>query len=260
MNVRRWPRAAVLAMTALLPGALKRAVLRSIFGFRIGKRVRIGTAYFDCDRLEIGDDVRIGHGVVFVRTASVRIGDHARIGPLNLFRGGDHIDLAAYSELLRLNVVNAIPEPDCDRKPDSTFRLGYGAVITSSHWIDFTDRVTFGRRSILAGRRSSVYTHNRRRSAPVDVGNFCYIGSDVKIAPGVSIADCTIVGMGAVVSSALRTPFTLAVGVPARAARALTARDAGTLFEKTRADLPDEPTPAIPAASDQPSEHAVDHV
>ena len=239
-------RLAALALIAVLPGFLKRPILRLLFGFTIGRRARIGIALLDCAELTLDDDARIGHGVAFVRAGTVRIGEHASVGPLNLFRGGARIELAAYSALLRLNVVNAIPDHDCHGAPDSTFSLGYGAVVTASHWIDFTDRVSLGRRSILGGRHSSIWTHNRRRAAPVHVGDFCYIGSEVRIAPGVSIADCTIVGLGSVVSGSIATPFSLAAGSPAKVLRRLTEDDAETLFGKTRPDLPDESVPTIP--------------
>src|SRR5262245_52047238 len=243
-------RVLALAATALLPGPLKKAMLRSAFGFHIGQRVRIGIAYFDCAELTIEDDASIGHGVAFKNVGSVRIGCHAVVGPLNLIRGGDRIDLGDYSQLLRLNVINAIPQHDCYGVLDSTFALGFGAVVSSSHWIDFTDRVSIGRRSMLGGRNSSIWTHNRRRAAPVRIGDFCYMGSEIRIAPGVTIADCSMIGMGSVVSSPMTAPFTFIGGAPARVTRRLTVADADTLFGKTRWDLPDETVPRIPDLDD----------
>ena len=233
-------------MTAILPGPLKRAVFRSIFGFRIGRRVKIGLALLDCATLSIGDDARVGHGVAFVRTGAVAVGDHVRIGPLNIFRGGESITMAEYSEFLRLNVVNAIPDNDCYGTPTPAFSLGAGAVVTSSHWIDFTDRVSIGRRSIIGGRSSSIWTHNRRRSAPVSIGDYCYVGSEVRLGPGTAVPDCSIVGLGSVVLSSFNEPFTLIAGSPARVIRPLKETDAETIFGKTRPDLPDEPVPTIP--------------
>src|SRR5262245_26064917 len=245
-TVGRVVRVLALAATALLPGPLKKAMLRSAFGFRIGQRVRLGIAYFDCAELTVEDDASIGHGVAFKNVGSVRIGCHAVVGPLNLIRGGDRIDLGDYSQLLRLNVINAIPQHDCYGVLDSTFALGFGAVVSSSHWIDFTDRVSIGRRSMLGGRNSSIWTHNRRRAAPVRIGDFCYMGSEIRIAPGVTIADCSMIGMGSVVSSPMTAPFTFIGGAPARVTRRLTESDADTLFGKTRWDLPDETVPRIP--------------
>jgi len=245
-KTRRFVRLATLAVLALLPGLLKRSLLRVLFGFRIDPSARVGLALLDCAELTVGADARIGHGVLFTRAGRVRVGNHVIIGPLNVFRGGDRIELDDYSQLLRLNVINAIPDHDCVDTPDSTFALGFGAVVTASHRIDFTDRVSLGRRAILGGSNSSIWTHNRRRSAPVRIGDFCYVGSEIRIAPGVQVADCTIVGLGSVISSTLADPFTLAAGSPAKVVRALTEADADLLFGKTRPDLPDEPLPKIP--------------
>ena len=70
---RRWARLFLLGVAALMPGPVKRGLLRSCFGFRIGRRVRIGVALFDCSELTIEDDVRIAHGVAFVRAGRVAV-------------------------------------------------------------------------------------------------------------------------------------------------------------------------------------------
>jgi probable biosynthetic protein (TIGR04098 family) len=246
--VRRAARRAILVVAALLPGPLKRALLRACFGYRIGRGVRIGLAYLDCRELSLEDGATVAHGVAFVRCGRVRVGRQAFVGPLNLLRGGERIELGDYAQLLRLNVVNAIPDHDCVGQPDSSFLLGHGAVITSGHRIDFTDRVSIGRCSMLAGRGSTLWTHNRRRSKPVSIGDYCYVGSEVRMAPGAAIPDCCLVGIGAVVTAALADGGTLIAGSPARPQRRLGPDDAETLFGKTRPDLPDEPYPTLPLA------------
>jgi hypothetical protein len=47
---------------------------------------------------------------------------------------------------------------------DPVFLLGDGSIVTTGHKIDFTDRVEIGRRVILGGRNSSLWTHNRQRT------------------------------------------------------------------------------------------------
>ena len=110
--MRRRLRLFGLALTSLMPGPLKRFAYRHLFGFRVGRRVRIGLAVLDCASLLIGDDSKVGHGVAFLRCGDVSIGRHVEIGPLNLFRGGDRLQLGDYSQVLRLNVINAIPDND----------------------------------------------------------------------------------------------------------------------------------------------------
>jgi acetyltransferase-like isoleucine patch superfamily enzyme len=241
--MRRRLRLVGLTVAMLLPNFLKRIVYRLVFRFKIGSRVRIGFALLDCSRLSIGDDTKIGHGATFLRCGDVSIGKHVTIGPLNLFRGGSRLELGDYSQVLRLNVINAIPDNDAVNDPDSSFVLGYGSVITSEHRIDFTDRVSIGRRSILGGRNSSLWTHNRRSGFGIEIGDYCYIGSEIRMAPGSRIPDCCIVGIGAVITRPLVESYSLFAGVPAKRRRPLDSEDFELIFGKTRPDLPDEPSP-----------------
>lgn len=248
-RLRRGARRLGLMLAALLPMCAKRPVYRWIWGFDLAPGARIGLAYLDCAELSLGEQAIIGHGVVFWGCGRVDIGSRATIGPFNLFRGGAGITLGDYAKVLRLNVINAIPDHDCAGSPESMFSLGYGAVITSEHRIDFTDRVTVGRCAVLGGRNSSLWTHNKRTTAPITIGDYVYLGSEIRMAPGSRVPDCCVVGLGAVVTESHDEPFSLIAGVPARRIRALIPADAELIFGKTRPDLPDQDTPDFPAKS-----------
>jgi acetyltransferase-like isoleucine patch superfamily enzyme len=237
--LRAGVRRAGLVATALLPQRVKQIVYRWCFGYRIGRGVRIGLSYLDCAALTLADGAQISHGVLFVQCGTVRVGRRVLIGPLNLFRGGKRIQLDDYSQLNRLNIVNAILEHDCTNEPDSSFHLGFGAVVTAEHRIDFTDRVSIGRFSVLGGRNSSIWTHNRRVAEPVGIGDYCYLGSEIRIAPGARVPDCCVVGLGSVVTRPIEESYSLIAGVPAKRRRGLTADDHDLIFGKTRPDLPD---------------------
>ncbi len=241
--MKRRLRTVALLIIAILPGLLKRALYRGCFGYRIGKKVRLGVAFLDCAELTIGDYSSIHHGTVFWRCGEVEVGAHVLIGPLNLFRGGRRLDFGDYSQVIRFNFINAIPDNDCTNQPDSWFSVGYGSVVTAEHRIDFTDRVTIGRCSILGGRNSSIWTHNRREGHPVEIGNYCYVGSEIRMAPGARISNCCIVGLGSVITRPLAEEYSLIAGVPAKAQRRLRGEDYELIFGKTRRDLPDENYP-----------------
>ena len=102
----------VLAIFALLPSFLKRRFYRWFFGYKVGKRVRIGLSIIDARQCLLADDVNIGHLNVITRVEKLTIHDHARIGHLNIIRGGDEVSLGRYSEIIRLNEINSIPEPE----------------------------------------------------------------------------------------------------------------------------------------------------
>lgn len=230
----------MLALTALFPSAVACLVLRTFFGYRIGKRVRIGFSVLDAGECEIGDDVRIGHFNVFTRVGKLSIGEHTRIGVMNIFRGGDEISIGRYCEILRLNEINSIPEPDVVNETDPRFILGDGSMIAASQKIDFTDRVEFGKRVILGGRNSSVWTHNRQKTAPVSIGERTYLGSEIRIAPGAAVAPRCIVGMGAVISGKFDAEYKLIGGVPAKEIKDLDEEGRFLTERKTRNDLPDD--------------------
>lgn len=239
----RWSRRLrllVLIGIGLLPNPVKKPTYRLLFGFRFGPRVRIGWSLLDASSLELGEDTHIGHfnAITRVRRFETHIG--VRIGWLNIIRGGERATLGAYSQVMRLNVLNAIPDHDCTTDPDSILEVGAGSVITSGHRIDFTDRVILGKNVIVGGRNSSFWTHNRQETAPIAVGDSCYLGSEVRLAPGARLPDECMLGIGAVLVGEIKEPRSLVAGVPAKVVRALDPNDLARIRRKTRGDMPDD--------------------
>jgi acetyltransferase-like isoleucine patch superfamily enzyme len=230
----------VLGCIALLPSFLKRPCYRLFFGYRIGRHVRVGLSIIDADRCQIDDDSRIGHLNIFIGVKELVLGDHVKIGHLNIIRGGDLVSLGRYAELIRMNEINSIPEPDVVNPVEPRFTLGNGSIITAGHKIDFTDRVEIGRRSIIGGRNSSLWTHNRQRTLPITIGDFAYVGSEIRMAPGSSLPSRCVVGIGSVITSKIETDGWLIAGVPARPIKELSAEDQFLVERKTRPDLPDD--------------------
>ncbi len=231
---------AVLACVAILPSSLARVGLRLFFGYKIGKDVRIGFSIIDAEECVIGDNVSIGHLNAFVGIKKLSIGEHTRIGVLNVVRGGDEVRIGRYCEILRLNEINSIPEPDIINIADPTFILGDGSMIAASHKIDFTDKVEFGKRVILGGRNSSIWTHNRQQTAQVKIGDLSYIGSEIRIAPGGCIPARCIVGIGSVITKKFDRENVMIAGVPAAVLKELGADGKFLIENKTRLDLPDD--------------------
>jgi acetyltransferase-like isoleucine patch superfamily enzyme len=217
-----------------------RPCYRLFFGYRIGKRVRFGLSIIDAAECQIDDDVRIGHLNVFIGVQKLTMGDHVRIGHLNIVRGGAEVRLGRYSEIMRMNEINSIPEPDAVNPVDPRFMLGAGSIVTTGHKIDFTDLVEIGRRTIIGGRSSSLWTHNRQRTRPINIGEFAYVGSEIRMAPGSSIPSRCIVGIGSVITSAIDAEEWLIAGVPAKPIKELSSEDRFLIERRTRPDLPDD--------------------
>lgn len=239
MPARRALRLAVLAVVGLLPNLLKRPLYRLLFGYRIGLRVRIGFMLLDAGTVELGDDTVIEHLNLVLRVGRLVTGRRVHIGPLNIIRGGQQVTLGHYASVMRFNVLNAIPDHNCTTNPTPVLEIGDGCVVVSGHRIDFTDRVRLGRNVILGGRNSSLWTHARQQTAPIEIGDFCYLGSEIRVAPGSRLADECILALGSVLSGEIDRPGSLVGGVPARVVRPLTEEDRALVRRKLRADVPD---------------------
>src|SRR5438105_3487881 len=230
----------ILACIALLPSFLKRPCYRLFFRYRIGKRVHVGFSIVDAQECLIEDDARIGHLNLIIGVKRLTIGDHVRIGHLNIIRGGDEVRIGRYSDIIRLNEINSIPDPEVVNPVDPKLIIGPGTIITTGHKIDFTDRVEIGRRAIIGGRNSSLWTHNRQRTQPISIGDFAYVGSEIRMAPGASVPSRCIVGIGSVIVGKIDAEGWLIAGLPAKPVKELSAEDRFLVERKTRPDLPDD--------------------
>lgn len=242
-SVTRWRRIlrlVALALIGVLPTVLKKPLYRLMFGFRFGPGVRIGLSLLDAQVVALDAGARIGHLNAILRVGQLQAGRHARIGTMNIIRGGERVTLGDYTEVMRLNVLNAIPDHDCTTEPESVLDVGAGTVITSGHRIDFTDKVTLGKNVIIGGRNSSLWTHNRQETAPIEIGDFCYVGSEVRLAPGAKLPDECILGLGSVLAGEITEPRSLVAGVPAKVVRPLNEKDLARIRRKTRGDMPDD--------------------
>jgi carbonic anhydrase/acetyltransferase-like protein (isoleucine patch superfamily) len=237
---RRHVRLATLVLLGLLPNPAKKPLYRLFFRYRFGPQVRIGVALLDAGTLALAKGTRIGHFSLITRVARFETGRYTRVGTMNIIRGGERVSLGDYSEVMRLNVLNAIPDHDCTTEPQSVLEVGAGTVITSGHRIDFTDKVTLGKNVIIGGRNSSLWTHNRQETAPIEIGDFCYLGSEVRLAPGAKLPNECLLAIGSVLAGEIEEPRSLVAGVPAKVIRPLNEKDLARIRRKTRKDMPDD--------------------
>jgi acetyltransferase-like isoleucine patch superfamily enzyme len=223
---------------ALLPSAVKVPIYRRVFGFEIAPDARIGVSLLDVDELRLEAGAKIGHGNLITRTRRVHLSRSAEIGYGNIVRGGEDVELGEFSTVMRFNVLNSIPDNDAEGPTDARLTLDSGAFVVSGHRIDFTDRVSIGKNVIIAGRNSSLWTHNRQATGPIEIGDYCYVGSEVRIAPGAKLGAESILGMGAVLVGNGEAGQMLG-GVPAKPIRALTDEERKKLHDRSRDDIPD---------------------
>lgn len=98
--------------------------------------------------------------------------------------------------------------------------IGDHVMFTSGHFIDVVGEVRIGERTWLAGRGSQIWSHGLGVvERDVVIGANCYIGSAVRICPGASVPDDSVLAMGSVLTKAIKTRQCLIGGVPARVIR-----------------------------------------
>jgi acetyltransferase-like isoleucine patch superfamily enzyme len=75
---------------------------------------------------------------------------------------------------------------------------------------------------------------------PISIGDFAYVGSEIRMAPGSSIPPRCIVGIGSVITGNVEAQECLIGGVPAKPIKELSEHDKFLIERKTRPDLPDD--------------------
>jgi maltose O-acetyltransferase len=121
-----------------------------------------------------------------------------------------------------------LPRLECDygyqiRIGDRTF-INYGAVILDAAPVTIGDDVQLGPGVQLLTSthplEASLRRTGRESAEPITIGFSAWLGGGVIVCPGVTVADETVVGAGAVVTRDL-PPRVLAAGNPARVIRDL---------------------------------------
>jgi acetyltransferase-like isoleucine patch superfamily enzyme len=197
------------AAAAPFPWRLRRLILKAMCGFTIHKTAFISRwALVSCSRLEMEPNSRIGPLTVCKGLALLRLGEHARVGPLN------------WIYAFPLGTTSRHFELDPDRKPHLTVERH--AAITRRHLIDCTDEVKIGAFTTFAGFRSQILTHSidlnesRQRCKPVHIGHHCFVGTGCVLLAGSSLPDCSVLGAHSLLNSRHETPGHLYGGVPAK--------------------------------------------
>lgn len=96
-------------------------------------------------------------------------------------------------------------------------KIGEDCVVTRSHYIDTTGGFILGDRSWIAGYSSQFWTHGiGTRDRAISIGEDCYIGSAARFAPGASVYNNSLVGLGSIVVGNFSKENVLITGAPAR--------------------------------------------
>src|ERR1700722_13655926 len=190
----------------VMPWPLRRAALRSLFGYQIDPSARIGLSWIYPQRLFMGPGSRIGHFTVCKGLELLELGPHASIGRGNWITG-----------LPKGNSRHFLHQPD--RAPH--LLLGAHSAITNRHLIDCTNLVEIGEFATFAGFGSQILTPSidlapaRQSSAPVRIGRYCFGGTRSVLVAGSALPDFCVLAACSLLERPHTTTYRLYGGAPA---------------------------------------------
>ena len=198
--------------TVLLPWKLRRLALNSWFGYKIHPTARIGLAWIFPNQLVMEEQTRIDHFTVAINLLRVEMKSNSKIGRNNWITGFP----AAHQK-------HFLHQPE--RQP--VLLMGASSAITKHHHIDCTNTIEIGAFSTIAGYQSQLLTHsinvleNRQDSAPIYIGDYTFVGTNVVILGGSVLPSFSVLGAKSLLNKSYSEEWMLYAGVPAKAVQAL---------------------------------------
>ena len=160
-----------------------------MLGYKIGKGVLVGNSFILCEDavLEENSIVRSNN---FILCRSLYIGSNTKINSGNTITG------------------------------NSSFSIGENSRIINDHFFDVSSNISIGDNTWIAGKGSQFWTHGsihtkNNKDLSIVLGDEVYIGSRVSMAPGVSIGNINLIGLGSVLSKSFVQEQTIIAGNPA---------------------------------------------
>ncbi|NQX02625.1 acyltransferase [bacterium] len=200
-------------LTFLLPWKLRRLALQRMFGYQIHPSARIGLAWVFPRQLIMAENTRIDHLTVAIHLDLIKMGERSTIGRSNWITG----------------FASGTDSKHFQHQPNrrSELRIGADSAITKNHHLDCTSPIRIGDFVTVAGYQSQLLTHsidvmeNRQDSAPIDIGDYAFVGTNVVILGGAKLPARSVLGAKSLLNKPFEIEFQLYGGVPAKALKTL---------------------------------------
>jgi acetyltransferase-like isoleucine patch superfamily enzyme len=197
-------------ITVLLPWKLKRFVLIKIFGFEIHPCAEIGLSWIFPKFLKMEAFAKIDHFTVAIHLDEIRLDEYSKIGRSNWITGFPS----------NLEGSTHFVHQKSNRFP--ILQVGKHSSITKNHHLDCTNKISIGCFSTVAGYSSQFLTHsiniveNRQDSAPIIIGDYCFIGTNAVILGGACLPSYCVLGAKSLLNKKFIEEYFLYAGVPAQ--------------------------------------------
>ncbi|MEN9632268.1 MAG: hypothetical protein RL077_672 [Verrucomicrobiota bacterium] len=203
----RFIRLLPMALVSCFPWFLKRRFLNHFWNYKLAPDAKIGISFIYPQHLTMEAGASIASGVVAINIESLH--------------------MCAWSSIDRGTWITGHPKGSDthfthETERDPSLYIGTHSAITKGHIIDCTSSVNIGKYSTIAGYRSQILTHSinilncRQQSAPIKIGDYCFLGTNVLLIGGAEMADYTVLSAGSLLNKKFTTNYALIGGVPAK--------------------------------------------
>jgi acetyltransferase-like isoleucine patch superfamily enzyme len=195
----------------ILPWSLRRRALERWFGFEIHPSARIGMSWVFPQKLIMGAGTLIDHFCTAIHLDRIIMEENATIGRGNWITG-----FTTKSNSLHF-------QHQTERRAE--LLMGESSAITKNHHLDCTNLIKIGRFATIAGYQSQLLTHSidvfksRQDSAPIYIGEYTFVGTNVVVLGGSSLPSHSVLGAKSLLNKQFSDEWTLYGGVPAKALR-----------------------------------------
>lgn len=195
-------------LTIILPWKVKRFLLIKIWKYEIHPNAKIGLAYIFPKHLKMEKGSKIDHFTVAIHLDLIILNENASISRSNWITG------------FPTNSKSKHFQHQINRKCELI--IGKESAITKHHHIDCTNQVKIGNYTTIAGYYSQFLTHsiniheNRQDSAPIEIGDYCFVGTNSVVLGGASLPSYSVLGAKSLLNKKFTEEYTLYGGAPAK--------------------------------------------